>query len=190
MLRVEMKEYNRSDYTAWKDNGIVRSNKSVNYPWTCKYCSRKQLDTLYTCQTHCGTAKHQRALENLGLYPPLPLWPPVRTDSMEEGSSSSGGTPSQAAWPGSATPAADSRDFPSAAQAEARMSTVTFADVLLNNVPIGPATLVLSASCPWAPPPGCSRVLDRVSIIGECRSADGSTVHGSSSFTSPPRVAR
>ncbi len=193
ILAGEMEEYNRRG-TTWKDNGIVRSCKSVNFPWTCRYCSRKQLDTLYTCQTHCATAKHQRALENLGLSPPLPLWPTVRVDgpahhrtvSMEEGSSSSGGTSSQAAWPGSDTLAADSRDRPSAAPAEAQMCTVILADVLFNNEPIGGATLVLPASCPWAPPPGCSRVLDRVSITGEFRSADGSTVHGSSPFTSLP----
>jgi len=194
VLRVEMKEYNRRDCTVWKDNGIVRCYKSVNFPWTCRYCSRKQLDTLYTCETHCAAAKHQKALVNLGLSPPLPLWSAVRvdgpahhrTDLMEEGSSSSGGASSQAAWPGSDTSAADSRDRPSAAPADARMCTVTFADVLLNNVPIGPATLVMSASCPWAPPPGRSRVLDGVSITGEFRPADGSTVHGSSPFTSLP----
>jgi len=188
-----MEEYNRRG-TTWKDNGIVRNLRSVDHPWTCKYCKPKKLDSLYTCQQHCETAKHQNALLYMNLSPPLPRWPTRRVDgpahhrtgSMEEGSSSSGGTSSQAVWPGSDPPAADSRDRPSAAPAEAQMCTVILADVLFNNEPIGGATLVLPASCPWAPPPGCPCVLDRVRITGEFRSADGSTVHGSSPFTSLP----
>jgi len=193
ILAGEMGVYNRD--TTWKDNGIIRHVRSVDHPWTCRYCSRKKLDSLYTCEQHCKTLKHQNALEWLNLSPQAPQWPTRRVDGpahhrtglMEEGSSSSGGTSSQAVWPGSDPPAADSRERPSAAPAEAQMCTLNLADVIFNGEPIGGATLVLPPSCPWAPSSGCSCVMDRVRITGDFRSADGSTVHGSSPFTSLPQ---
>jgi len=187
ILADEMEVYKHD--TTWEDNGIIRNLRSVDHPWTCKYCRSKKLDSLYTCEQHCKTVKHQNALEWLRLSPQVPRWPTSssRTGLTEEGSSSSGGTSSRAVWSGSAPLAADSRERPSAAPAEAQMCTMILADVIFNGESIGGATLVLPNSCPWAPPSGCSFVLDRVRITGDFRPADGSTVHGSSPFTPLPQ---
>ena len=190
MLGEDEKEYAANP--SWRHNGIIRNEESVDYPWTCQFCSKhKQFSALQECVKHCGTDPHQNALwwmytDKGRTAPDVPQWStpcaegaaPGQTPNGGEGRRFPGETSQRAPQSESTPPAAGPRDRPSAASARTWTYTVSLHNAFFNDVRIDGAFLAVTIPCDIEPPPGANYEIDGARIYGDILPAHGSTARG------------